>query len=161
MVIRALGEELGLDDEPAARAKLEELEAILNDAAKLVDEAQKESDDSYFALRIALLERYPLLEHPWETRTSVLLGREGPAILALLTESELANSHRQAERELAEALQQHDNVRIARARVLRLVRAFETLRLASALYKRGGRAKAHYDKLRRCERWSPPLRRAH
>lgn len=158
-VIRALGEELDLDDEAAARAKLAELEGILDDAAKLVDEGQKDADDAFYALRIALLERYPLLDHPWETRTSVLLGREGPQILALLTESELANAHRQAERELSEALAQHDNVRVARARVLRLVRAFETLRLASALYKRGGSAKEQYDKLRRCERWSPPLRR--
>jgi hypothetical protein len=158
MVIRALGEELGLDDEAAARAKLEELDAIMDDAAKLVDEAQKDSDDSFFALRIALLERYPLLEHPWESRTSLLLGREGPAILALLTESELASAQHQAERELAETLTQHDTVRLARARVLRLVRAFETLRLASAVYKKGGSAKEHYDRLRRCERWSPALR---
>ena len=158
-VIRALGEELDLDDEAAARAKLAELEGILDDAAKLVDEAQKDADDGFYALRIALLERYPLLDHPWETRTSVLLGREGPQILALLTESELASAHRQAERELSEAVAQHDNVRVARARVLRLVRAFETLRLASALYKRGGSAKEQYDKLRRCERWTPPLRR--
>ena len=158
-VIRALGEELGISDEAAARAKLRELEIILEDAGKLVDEAQKDADDSFYALRIALLERYPLLDHPWETRTSVLLGNEGPEILALLTESELASSHRQAERELSEALAQHDNVRVVRARVLRLVRAFETLRLASALYKRGGSAKEQYDKLRRCERWTPPLRR--
>jgi hypothetical protein len=50
-------------------------------------------------------------------------------------------------------------VRVARARVLRLLRAFETLRLASVLYKRGGAAKEHYDRLRRCERWTPPLKR--
>lgn len=158
-VIRALGSELDLDDEAAARAKLEELDNIMDDAGKLVDEAQKESDDSFYALRIALLERWPLLEHSYETRTSVMLGREGPEILALLNDSELASAHRLAERELGDALAQHDTVRIARARVLRLVRAFETLRLASALYKKGGSAKEQYDRLRRCERWSPPLRR--
>lgn len=158
-VIRALGSELEIDDEAAAREKLTELDAILNDAAKLVDDAQKESDDAFFALRIALLERYPLLDHPWERRTSAMLRREGRKIFTLLTESELARAHQNAERELAEALDQHDSVRIARARVLRLVRAFETLRLASWIYKKGGRAKEQYDRLRRCERWSPPLRR--
>lgn len=158
-VIRALSMELELHDEPSARKKLAELEDIFEDAGKQVDEAQKLEDDSFFALRIALLERYPLLEHPWEARTAALLSREGGALLRLLTESELALAHKSAQRELDEAAIQHDAVRVARARVLRLLRAFETLRMASVLYKRGGAAKEHYDRLRRCERWTPPLKR--
>lgn len=158
-VIRALGSELELDGEPVARKKLLELEDIFEDAGKQVDEAQKLEDDAFYALRIALLERYPLLEHPWEARTSALLSRESDAILKLLSESELALALKNAQGELDEAVVQHDAVRVARARVLRLVRAYETLRLASVLYKRGGAAKEHYDRLRRCERWTPPLRK--
>jgi hypothetical protein len=158
-VIRAIGAELELDSEQAARKKLAELEQIFEDAGKQVDEAQKLEDDAFYALRIALFERYPLLEHPWEARTSALLSREGDAILKLLSESELALALKNAQGELDEAVVQHDSVRVARARVLRLVRAFETLRLASALYKRGGPTKERYDRLRRCERWAPPLKR--
>jgi hypothetical protein len=158
-VIGSIGSELELRDEASARRKLGELEGILEDAGKLVDEAQKLEDDAFYALRIALLERYPLLEHPWEARTSALLSREGEAILKLLTESELSSAHKNTQQELGEAVAQHDVVRVARARVLRLVRAFETLRLASALYKKGGAAKEQYDRLRRCERWTPPMKR--
>jgi len=50
---------------------------------------------------------------------------------------------------------QHDSVRVARARVLRLVRGFETVRLASALKHRGGPRYAHYAALLDCERYVP------
>jgi len=163
-VVHALSAELELEDERSARAKLRELDRIRAEAGSLLDDAQRTSDDSFYALRIALLERWPLLEHPWEPRTRQLLEREGPRILQMLTDSELARGHALASRELDEALAQHDGVRVARARVLRLVRAFETLRLAGALKRRGGPRYAHYEALRRCERYVPevraPLRRA-
>lgn len=163
-VVRALTEELELEDERAARAKLQELDRILADVGMLVDDAQRMSDDSFFALRIALLERWPLLEHPWEPRAQALVQREGPRILQMLTDSELSRSHALAARELDDALAQQDGVRVARARVLRLVRAHETLRLASALKRRGGARYTHYEALRQCERFVPdvraPLRRA-
>jgi hypothetical protein len=159
LVIRALGDELELPDEATARKKLSELEGIFEDAAKQVDDGQKLEDDAFYALRIALLERYPLLEHPWEARTAAMLSRDGDAILKLLAESELSLAHKNAQHELGEAVAQHDAVRVARARVLRLVRAFETLRLASVLYKKGGPAKEQYDRLRRCERWTPMLKK--
>ncbi len=163
-VVHALGAELELDDERAARAKLRELEQILADVSAVLEEAQHGSDDAFYALRIALLERWPLLEHAWEPRARALVEREGPRILQLLTDSDLARSHAAATRELDEASAQYDAVRVARARVLRLVRAYETLRLAGALKRRGGARYAHYQALRRCERFVPevraPLRRA-
>jgi hypothetical protein len=158
-VVRALGEALELDDEPRARAQLAELDRILDDARKLVDDAQHAEEDTYHALRIALLERFPLLEHPWEQRTQAMIDAEQRELLALLTESELAGAHEQALRELDEVIAQEDAVRVERARVLRLVRAFETLRLSSALKKKGGKPYEHYRALRACEAWVPSLRR--
>ncbi len=163
-VVRALAAELELDDERAARSKLRELEQILADASAQLEDAQRGSDDAFYALRIALLERWPLLEHAWEPRARALVEREGARILQLLTDSELARGHAAATRELDEASAQYDAVRVARARTLRLVRAYETLRLAGALKRRGGARYAHYQALRRCERFAPevraPLRRA-
>ena len=153
-----LGTELELDDEAKARAQLRELDRILVDARELVREAQDGEEDSFHALRIALLERFPLLEHPWEKRTQALIDQESKALLYWLTDSELAEAHEQAVRELDEAIVQEDGVRVARARVLRLVRAFETLRLASALKKQGGKSYEHYRALRRCEAFVPKLR---
>ena len=112
----------------------------------------------HFALRIALLERWPLLEHGWEPRTRALVERESGRIKQMLGESELARSYAAAERDLAEAAAQHDAVRIARARVLRLVRAHETLRLASVLKRRSGAKYEHYQALRGCERFVPGVR---
>ena len=163
-VVRALATELELPDERAANAQLNELNRILQDTTQLLEEAQHTNDDTYYALRIGLLERWPLLEHVWDPRTRGLIEREGPRIVQLLTDSELARSYALASRELDDALAQQDGVRHARARVLRLVRAFETLRLATALKRRGGARYEHYEALRQCERFVPevraPLRRA-
>jgi hypothetical protein len=159
-VVRTLGEALELDDERRARAQLGELDTILDDARKLVRDAQAAEEETYHALRIALLERFPLLEHPWEQRTQRMLDDRSGELLALLRESPLAEAHAQALRELDEAMAQEDAVRIERARVLRLVRAFETLRLSSALKKQGGKRYEHYRALRSCEAWVPSLRRA-
>jgi hypothetical protein len=157
-VVRALSSELELDGEREARAKLAELDRILADVRAQLDEAQRLSDDSYFALRVAVLERWPLIEHAWEPRTRVLLEREGARIQQMLTDSELARGYATAERELADAAGQHDAVRVTRARVLRLVRAHETLRLASVLKRRNGARYEHYQALRRCERYVPDVR---
>ena len=156
-VVRALSSELELAGEREARAKLAELDRILADVRAQLDEAQRVSDDSYYALRIALLERWPLIEHAWEPRTRTLIERDGPRIQQLLTDSELARGYAAAERELSEAAAQHDAVRVTRARVLRLVRAHETLRLVSVLKRRNGARYEHYQALRRCERHVPDV----
>jgi hypothetical protein len=157
-VVRALGEELELSRPQEARAKLAELDGILSEATEEVSKAQKLADDAYYALRISLLERFPLLEHPWEPRTRELLDQQGAEILKLLTESDLAAEQTHAAMELDQALADQDSVRVERARVLRLVRAFETLQLASALRIKGGAHYTHYEALRRCENWVPRLR---
>jgi hypothetical protein len=157
-VITALSEELELDDERAARGKLRELERILDDAAVQLDEAQGASEDTYTALRIALLERWPLLDHSWDPEADALIDREGIAILQLLEDSELAQQYEAMQRELDDAASTYDSVRIARARVQRLVHAFETTRLAAALEKRGGPHWEHYRALRDCERFTPAMR---
>jgi hypothetical protein len=157
-VIAALSEELELEDERAARGKLRELEHILDDAAAQLDDAQSASDDTYSALRIALLERWPSLEHSWDPEADALVEAEGVAILQLLEDSELAQQYKVMQRELDDAASTYDSVRIARARVQRLVHAFETTRLAAALEKRGGEHWAHYRALRDCERFTPTLR---
>lgn len=157
-VIRALGTELELDTERAARDKLADIDGALDRVVGLVQQAQSVEDDAYQALRIGLLERWPLLEHPWEARTQRMLNVEGPQILRVLTESSLADDHGHAQRGLDALTVRHDGERLVRARVLRLVQAFETLRLASALKARGGEAWASYQRVRRCERWAPPLK---
>jgi hypothetical protein len=157
-VIAALSSELELPDERAARGKLRELERILEDAALQLDDARTGSDDTYSALRIALLERWPLLDHSWDPEADALLEREAAAIVQLLTESELAQQFEAQQRELDDASTVYDSVRVARARVQRLVHAFETVRLAAALERRGGAPWTHYRALRDCERFAPALR---
>ncbi|MET0286375.1 MAG: hypothetical protein ABW352_17980 [Polyangiales bacterium] len=156
-VIDALSNELELPNERVARGKLRELEHILDDAAVLLDEAQNAADDTYTALRITLLERWPLVDHSWDPEASALIDREAAAILAVLTESELAQQYEATQAELGEAAGTYDSVRVARARVRRLIHAFETTRLSAALEKRGGERWAHYRALRDCERFVPAL----
>lgn len=157
-VIRALGEELGLSKAEEAQTKLDALSRILGTASSEVEQAQKQADDAYYALRIAVLERFPLLEHPWDPRTQALLAQHGPQIHSLLSDSDLAQAQSHAASELEQAALDQDAARVERARVLRLSRAFETLRLASALKHKGGPHFSHYEALRRCENWVPRLR---
>jgi hypothetical protein len=157
-VIDALSQELELADERAALGKLRELDRILADAEEQLERAQQNADDNFFALRITLLERWPLLEHSWDPRAEAVIDADADAMVQLLTESELALANVAASHDLDEALAQHDAVRIARARVQRLVHAFETSRLAAALEQRGGPHYAHYQALRACERFIPETR---
>jgi hypothetical protein len=159
-VARVLGNELGLTDEPSARDKLAELDSILADVSTLAEQARGDADDAFYALRIALVERWPLLAHPWEERSLALVKSEERAISALLRDSDLAHSYAALQRELDELLGQEDTVRITRARVLRLVRAQETLRLASAAKHKGGADYRHFQALRSCERYTPSGRPA-
>ncbi|HEY6876977.1 MAG TPA: hypothetical protein VI299_03120, partial [Polyangiales bacterium] len=157
-VIEALASELELPDERSARGKLRELDRILSDATAQLDDAQQAAEDTFYALRIALLERWPLLDHSWDPRAEAVIDRDAHAILALLADSELAQASAISQRELDDASAQHDAVRIARARVQRLVHAFETTRLAAALERRGGAHYQHYRALRACERFTPAMR---
>jgi hypothetical protein len=156
-VIEALSAELELTNERMALSKLRELDRILEDAAVQLEEARTSSDDTYTALRIALLERWPSLDHSWDPEAGALIDREAAAILQLLTDSELAQQFEATQRELDDAASVHDSVRVARARVQRLVHAFETTRLAAALERKGGPHWAHYRALRECERFTPSL----
>ncbi|MFM2420357.1 MAG: hypothetical protein RL385_5080, partial [Pseudomonadota bacterium] len=72
-----------------------------------------------------------------------------------LNESDLAAAYEATARELDDALAQQDAVRIARARVTRLLRAQETVRLATALQHKGGATFAHFEALRECESFVP------
>ncbi len=159
-VIRALGAKLELDSEQSARGKLSEIDVILSEVGALMTEAQAAEDDAYRSLRIGLLERWPLLEHPWEERTQRILHREGKQIMRMLTESALAEAQVTALHDVDELTAQHDGARVERARVLRLVQAFETLRLASSLKARGGDVWRRFQRIRTCERWAPPLRKS-
>jgi hypothetical protein len=158
VVIKHLGETLELRDEAAARNKLAEIDDIMQELSEIVERAQQAEDDAFYALRIALLERFPLLEHPFEARTQAMLEANGASILRLLTESELSEAHAQTSRELEEAMAQHDGARVERARVARLLRAYETLRLSSVLSRRGGKQLEQYRALRACESFAPALR---
>lgn len=158
-VVSALGRALELEGANDAERQLTELEGILAEVASTVDEARHAEEDAYYALRISLLERWPLLDHPWDTRTQTLLKSEGEAIRRVLEDSDAASAYLNASRELEDLLVQQDQARIARALAARLARAHETARLAGALKARGGANWHAYQALRACERFVPPTHR--
>ena len=130
-VVRALSDELELEDERAARAKLQELERILADASALLDEAQ----------------RLPL-------------DRERAALLGLLSESYARlGDHEMAEREAwaaVHAASALDDPSLRAAAIDRLAvtvarldpeQAIEVHRQAVALYERTGDARGQASAL--------------
>jgi hypothetical protein len=157
-VVSALGQALELDTADETEKQLSELEGILSDVASSVAEAQHAEEDAYYALRISLLERWPLLDHPWEARTRALLKTDGSMIRRVLEESDAASVYAHATREFEQLLAQQDQARVARARVSRLARAYETARLVGELKARGGAGFQTYQALRACERFIPDIR---
>lgn len=158
-VVAQLGARLGLADKGAAQDKLAQLDSVLELSAQRMQAEQVAADDAYFALRIALLERWPFLDHPWRSDFAERVRQQSTAMLKLARDSQLAVAYRRQLQRLDAIGLRYDGVRVKRAQVVRLIRAHETLRQAAALYEVGGADWAMFHALRDCERWSPALRR--
>lgn len=151
-VVTAVGAELGLRDVEAALDRGEELDAQLDDRAEAFLELEQRADDAYFALRIRLLERWPILDDPWHPEFEETLRSHGQEIDALLTDSAVARLYRAASEELDEAIATSDAIEVERSRVTVLVRAYENLALSGAVHEAGGEDLRVYRQLRACER---------
>lgn len=156
-VIAALSRELELDGADAVRAEL----ITLEEKAKNLDDAlhslELSLDVASADLRIALLERWPVLDDPYHPGYAATLEAHGAAIRALLDTSSVAAAYRQAQATARRGALALEDLDVAMAMARRLLRAHENLAAAAELRDRGGEAFARYLKLLRCERTIPPL----
>jgi hypothetical protein len=157
-VVAALGELGELGDEIAARTALARVDKDMSEVTGRIDQAGAAEDAAYRRVAADLLARWPVLDDPWHPDFAATLAAGRAAISAHLASSE-AYAAFVAARADGDAAQAELAAAMGRsARLERLVRAHETLRLAGRLKARGGADWRTYEALLACERWVPTLR---
>ncbi len=154
-VIVALGADLGLADEAQALASFERLEAAAREAEAVLADA--EAEESAAAARVggSLLARWPTMDDPWRSDFAGTLQRHRLAITAFLRGNPLVSRWRALRAVVGRRADDQDQARLASARVERLVRAWENVRLAALLRGSGGPGWQQYEQLLACERTVP------
>lgn len=151
-VIAALGAELGVAGEAAARARLAEIEAQLDARGRELDDAETAAERRARELRIALLERWPVLDDPFHPDFAETLRVDETAIEEVLRRSAEARAWHVAKSAVTPYATRYDDLHGTFALYARLVRAYDTRTLARRLAARGGHALATFERLRACER---------
>jgi hypothetical protein len=151
-VARALSAKLELQDEAAAQRKLAALDAARIEHTARVADAEAALDAAYWPLATLVLERYPVLDDAFHPDFAATLRAHAAAVDDLLTHAPQARAHAAANDALARLDETALTLELEEAHVLRLARAFETLRLARRLLAAGGTGLARYSALLACER---------
>jgi len=154
-VIAALGERLGLD-EVAATSRLATLEDSIEQAQAEVDRTRAGEDEAYRAAAAELLSRWPILDDPWHPEFATTFRGQRDAIGEVLDRSPHWAAYVAAREAAGVAAAKHGDLAVAAAPVERLVRAIETKALAGRLAAARGPAFDTWERLRTCERWTPP-----
>ncbi len=154
-VIAAVGASLRLADAAAASARRDALQAQFEAATAALEEANAAVDEAAADTRIALLERWPMLDDPWHPDFAATLLVHRQAIAEALR-SGPAEEYRRRLAAAEEHGVRYDTLKVELARVQVLARAHETIALADRLRRAGGEAWKHYERLLACERGLPP-----
>lgn len=154
-VVERLGAALRLSSEAAVRQRWAELDRLLAglDAAIATGEdglADRVADEATL-----LLEQWPVLDDPFHPEFEETFAQNRSAIESALWSSPEARARADAQASLRALYERLDRLAVDEARVLRLLRAYETLHKAAALMKRGGPAARYYSTLLDCERARP------
>jgi hypothetical protein len=154
-VLQQLGARLELTSRAAAEKRFKQLGAELDKLQDDLDANDAELDKLQGKLGARLLSRWPVLNDPFHDEFSDTLERNEAAIAKVLDdapESQESARLRTSSDALAARTSELD---ADEAVVLRLLRAYETLGLAAALYAHGGSALKNYQRLLACERSAP------
>lgn len=154
-VIAALTARLGVADEAAARARLAEIDARLQVTADGMVAAAEVESNAYWDAAGELLSQWPVLDDPWHPLWRETVERERAAIERHLKSSDTLRAWRTAVAAVDALAATESELEVQRAPLHRLVRAFETQRLAGALRARGGAAWARFQAFRACEASAP------
>ena len=154
-VIEQLGKALGLVDEAAVVQRWTELDKHMARLSALLDEGEQAIGERAADMATFLLERWPLIDDPFHPDFAASFERNRGAISAALTGSTEARARAEVGQRVQALNDEFDRVGLEEARVLRLLRAYETLHRASALMKKGGPLAKYYSSLVACERAVP------
>jgi hypothetical protein len=154
-VIAALTARLHLEDEAAARARLDDLGGELEELDEELSHAEDALDSAAGDLSARLLEHWPILDDAYHPGFTAALQKDSVAIARWLDDGPLATAYREAERHASALQDRYFDREVDESMVERLVRAYETLHKVSALSHRGGPDWARYQAFLACERGHP------
>jgi hypothetical protein len=154
-VVEQLGKALGLADEAAVRQRWEQLDQQMAELDDAVAAAEDTLGGKAIELATLLLERWPVLDDPFHPDFEPTLSENRAAIAAALGNTSEARARADASQRAQESYERWGQVGVEEARVLRVLRAYETLHQAAALVKRGGTEARQYERLLACERGAP------
>lgn len=150
-VIRELSARLGVGSQREAMQRARSLDTRIEQQAQAGADAAARETDAYWDVAGAMLARWPVLDDPWHPRWQTTVDQHGREIREFLEESPAVTA-------LVQAMATTDRVAAARADLEaerapydRLIRAYDTRRLATVLEQRGGDDWRRFLRFRRCE----------
>jgi hypothetical protein len=148
-----LGAALGVADEHDASTRYQALQAKLDEVDERLEEADHAVEQHHRQLAARLLGRWPVLDDAYHPEFAATLQRDRSAITGALDTWPQALGYAAAARDRDPLELQFQAQQVQEAMLLRLLRSYETERLARALRARGGPEWRHYRALLACERW--------
>jgi len=154
-VVERLGAALGLRNEAAVRKRWAALDHQLSELDDAIAGAEDALGERGADLGTQVLERWPVLDDPFHPDFEATFEQNRAPLEALLHTSAAASARQAADARARTLYARLDTLAVEEARVLRLLRAYETLHKAAALHARGGPAARYYEQLLACERAAP------
>jgi hypothetical protein len=154
-VIERLGAALRLSTESSVQQRWTALDHQLGGLDDAIATGENSLADRVADEATLLLEQWPVLDDPFHPEFEEIFAQNRPAIESALATSPEARARSDAQAELRALYERLDHLGVEEARVLRLLRAYETLHKAAALMKKGGPAAKYYSTLLDCERSRP------
>lgn len=154
-VVERLGAALRLPNEPAVRKRWTALDRQLAELDTQIGAAEDRLADRSADLGTLVLERWPVLDDPFHPDFERTFEQSRAPLEALLDTSPAARTRDKADDEVRALYARLDPLAVEEARVLRLLRAYESSHKAAALHARGGPAARYYEQLLACERGAP------
>ncbi len=154
-VVERLGAALGLTDEGAVKKRWNELDRRITELEVALEAADRALATREAEEATALLERWPVLDDPFHPDFAQTFSQNRGALETALADSPRSRARAEASARVQALSDDLARIGVEEARVLRLLRAYETLHKASALMQRGGRRAEYYASLLACERGEP------
>ena len=154
-VVDRLGAALGLRTEAAVKKRWAALDQTLGELDGAIAAAEDALADDTADLGTLVLERWPVLDDPFHPDFEATFQQNRAPLDELLRSSAPARARQDADARAQSLYTRLDTLAVEEARVLRVLRAYETLHKAAALRARGGPAARYYEQLLACERSAP------
>jgi hypothetical protein len=154
MIVR-LGAELGLGTEAEVRSRWTQADGELAALDSKLDSADQTVQARLGELSGRLLARWPVLDDAYHPDFSAMLAKDRTQIGQALDTWPEALQLAAEQRRYDELDGTYQRLELQEAKLMRLLRAHETLGLAAALRRRAGPQWAHYRELLTCERYVP------